>query len=195
MVSPVAATKGFATGAPPPPPPVSVLASVDEGGADGYLAESLADEPSAVGAPYPADVNEEEVSSRGESGADAVLALLSRQVASGLWEEEGRDPIEATALALLALLRLGLSTSHPVHGAQLKKAVDALLDHLASTVTPPHLRELALAVAWLLASGRRTRRAIEDAARGGGHDLAPLAATFGNEPAVRARVDLLSPPV
>lgn len=123
------------------------------------------------------------------------LVLLSRQTAAGLWEEPGRDLAEATVDALLALLRLGLTAAHPIHGAQLKKAVDALLAHLVASPVPPRVRELALGVAWLIASGRRTRHAIEDAARGGGADLAPLAATFGSEPAVRARVDLLSPAV
>ncbi len=189
---------GFTTGAPPPA--TRILADAPEelaGGDFAYSAEAFEDE-SAAFAPEPAGAD----GGRGEQpkgrGGDPVLALLSRQAASGLWEEPGRDPVAATVDALLALLRLGLSTSHPIHGAQLRKAVDALLARLAAPLVPslePRVRELALGVAWLLASGRRTRRAIEDAARGAGGDLAALSATLGNEPAVRARVDLLSPPV
>jgi len=194
MASPAArAGAGFATGAPPPPMS-GVLRDAEERAADGYVAEAFDAELSAPYAAVPASMEEAPHLVKG-APADPQLALLSRQAASGLWEEDGRDPIEATALALLALLRLGLSTSHPVHGAQLKKAVEALLAHLASASSGARVRELALGVAWLLASGRRTRRTIEDATRGGGNDLAALAATFGDEPAVRARVDLLSPPV
>lgn len=199
--APKRASRAFATGGPPAHAPMRTNARATEGASgDDASAESFAEEALPLSAPLlldnsmdggmmPMDVG----GTRKES--DSVLALLSRQDASGLWEEAGRDPVEATALALLALLRLGLSTSHPVHGAQVKKAVDALLDHLATTTAPPRVRELALGVAWLLASGRRTRRAVEDAARGSGSDLAALTATFGSEPAVRARVDLLSPPV
>ena len=122
---------------------------------------------------------------------DPILEILERQTASGLWEEAGRDAVDATAEALVALVRLGLTTAHPVYGAQLKKAVDALLDRLASS--PAEARELALGVAWLVASGRRTRQAIEALARGAS-DLAALAATLGEEAAVRAHVDRLSAP-
>ncbi|MCL2778868.1 MAG: VIT and VWA domain-containing protein [Polyangiaceae bacterium] len=125
--------------------------------------------------------------------ADPILVLLSQQTASGLWEEPGRDSIALTADALLKLSRLGLSTAHAVYGAQLKKAVDALLDRFTriDLAIEPQIRELALGVAWLVASGRRTRRTVEDAVRCGGHELAALAAVLGDEHAVRARVDTL----
>jgi Ca-activated chloride channel family protein len=120
--------------------------------------------------------------------ADPVLAILSRQSASGLWEEGHRDPIELTVQAMLALVRLGLSSRHMIHGAQIKKAVDALLVRLAANrATDVRLREIALGVAWLLASGPRTRTEIEAAAKG-----SALAVTFGNEPAVRAHVERLA---
>jgi Ca-activated chloride channel homolog len=125
---------------------------------------------------------------------DPVLAILGRQTASGLWEEPGRDAVVVTVDALLALLRLGLTTSHAVYGAQLKKAVDALLERLGESTTPA--LELALGVAWLVASGRRTRQTIEVTARArGSAELVALIATLrsGDEPAVRAHVDRLSP--
>ncbi|MBX3261407.1 MAG: hypothetical protein KF782_17110, partial [Labilithrix sp.] len=132
---------------------------------------------------------------RSKGGADAaVLAILSGQNAAGMWEATGRDDVTVTVEVLLALLRLGLTTAHPVHGAQIKKAVDALLARLGDAAVSPRVRELGLGAAWLVASGRRTRHAIEDAARTGGADLSALAATLGSEPAVRARLDLLAPP-
>lgn len=178
---------GATTGAPPPP-----MGSAKREAPDADALAEASYEGSITFAAYDASDGEESMK---KGSGDPALELLSRQAASGLWEEPGRDPAAVTVDALLALLRLGLSTSHPVHGAQLKKAVDALLARLGAATVEPHVRELALGVAWLLASGRRTRSAIEDAARGGGSDLAVLAATLGNEPAVRARVDLLSPPV
>ena len=105
-----------------------------------------------------------------------------------MWEEAGRDPIEATVDALLVLVRLGITTSHPVHGAQAKKAGDALLAALAAAPRlAPKLAELALAALWLLSTGRRTRVAIKDAltARVG---LEDLAAALGRDEDVRAHV-------
>lgn len=131
-------------------------------------------------------------SERGPS-SDPLLATLERQSASGLWEAPGRDPIEVTVDALLVLLRLGVSTSHPVHGAQTKKAVEALLDALASAPSlDPKVAELALAALWLLSTGRRTRTAIKDAtgARAG---LEGLAAILGRDEDVRAHVERIAP--
>lgn len=123
---------------------------------------------------------------------DPVLATLERQLASGLWAEPGRDPIEATIEALLSLVRLGLSTSHAVHGAQTKKAVDVLLDLVVRTPElDARLAELALATLWLLATGRRTRRAIEEQASRRGH--ARLAELFEHGDDVSAYVERLAP--
>jgi hypothetical protein len=54
----------------------------------------------------------------------------------------------------------------------------------------PRVFELALGVAWLVSSGRRTRQAIEEAVERRGPSLA---AALGSEPAVRTHVDRLSP--
>jgi Ca-activated chloride channel family protein len=127
------------------------------------------------------------------AAADPITAMLERQSASGMWEEAGRDPIEVTVDALLVLLRLGITTSHPVHGAQAKKAVDALLAALvAAPAVAPKLAELALAALWLLSTGRRTRVAIKDAttARPG---LEDLAAVLGRDDDVRAHVERIAP--
>jgi Ca-activated chloride channel family protein len=128
----------------------------------------------------------------GTSGADPLTALLERQSASGMWEEAGRDPIEVTVDALLVIVRLGITTSHPVHGAQAKKAGDALLAALAAAPKlAPKLAELALAALWLLSTGRRTRVAIKDAttARVG---LEDLAAALGRDEDVRAHVERIA---
>ena len=120
-----------------------------------------------------------------------MLATLERQSASGLWEEEREETVLASVRALLALVRLGLSTSHPVHGAQTRKGVEALLERIAQdgTVEAP-VAELALATLWLLATGRRTRTAIEqEAARRGHGHLLELVAHAGD---VRAHAEQLA---
>jgi Ca-activated chloride channel family protein len=124
--------------------------------------------------------------------ADPVHALLERQSASGLWEEEREEAVVATVRVLVALVRFGLSTSHPVHGAQTRKGVDALLARLeADGGIAPHLAELALATMWLLATGQRTRTLLEhEAARRGLANLLDRAVHAGD---VRALVERLAP--
>ncbi len=120
---------------------------------------------------------------------DPILDVLERQAASGLWEQPGEPALACTIDALLVLLHQGVDATHPVHGAQVKKAIEALVDEALRAAAQANEVMLALALAWLLASGRRTRRAIEDAARGRA-ELATLA--LGDEAAVRARVDALA---
>ncbi|WP_224248562.1 VIT domain-containing protein [Hyalangium gracile] len=126
------------------------------------------------------------------SGAD-VTALLSRQLASGLWAGTGTGPepvrqARATALALLELLRQGITSNHPLHGAQVKKAVDALLALASELTGVPEVAELALGVAWLAAAGPRTRGRIAQAAQ----PLAGLSACIGDEAKLRQHVDTLA---
>lgn len=129
-----------------------------------------------------------------EGGVDTgAEGLLSRQLANGLWEGtgEGSEPVRqarATALALLTLLREGITSSHPLHGAQVKKAVEALLSLAASLSGDAQVAELALGVAWLAAAGPRTRGRIEQAAK----PLAGLNGRLGNEVALREHVDTLA---
>lgn len=121
--------------------------------------------------------------------ADPILAILAQQSASGLWESTGRDPILVTVDALLVLVRAGITTSHAIHGAQTKKAVDALLEAIAagSTVDAKTI-ELALGIAWLLSTGRRTRTTIRDAAQKiAGTSM--LATLLGKDDDVRAHVE------
>jgi Ca-activated chloride channel family protein len=125
-------------------------------------------------------------------GAD-VTALLSQQLASGLWAGTGSGPepvrqARATALALLELLRQGITSNHALHGAQVKKAVEALLSLAAGLTGVPEVAELALGVAWLVAAGPRTRSRIVQAAQ----PLAGLSACIGDEVKLRQHVDTLA---
>jgi Ca-activated chloride channel family protein len=127
--------------------------------------------------------------------ADPVLLLLQRQLASGLWEPSGGGDDTARALAtaraLLELLDQGITTSHRIHGAQVRKAVAALV------ATLPHLAradaaaaEFAACVAWLVAPGPRSRRQLEDALQKHAA-LRALRPSFDDEVALRTRVDAL----
>ncbi len=124
---------------------------------------------------------------------DHTVDLLSRQLASGLWDEPGSGDSEvrqvrATARALLTLLRAGITSTHALHGAQIKKAVSALIA-LASAIAKraPAEAELALGVAWLTASGRRTRGEITAAVDAA--SLASLKSRLGDEAALRAHLE------
>lgn len=163
-------------------------------GSDGLEVQCLAD-ASAFPAPRAVSVDGFGRGGHGaSSAADPLTTLLERQSASGLWEAPGRTPIEATVDALLVLLRLGISTSHPVHGAQTKKAVEALLDALAAASSADaKLAELALGTLWLLSTGRRTRSTIKQALSAR-HGLEALAAVLGRDDEVRAYVERIAPP-
>jgi Ca-activated chloride channel family protein len=105
-----------------------------------------------------------------KDAGDALRALLGAKLASGLWDEndptadENLRRARATARRLLELASLGITAAHPLHGAQIKKAVEALLalvPQLPNTKDDAKVAELALGAAWLVSSGRRTRHTIE----------------------------------
>jgi Ca-activated chloride channel family protein len=128
-----------------------------------------------------------------QSAADGGVGLLEQQLASGLWAGTGTgaEPVRqarATALALLELLRQGITSSHALHGAQVKKAVEALLALVPQLSGAPDVAELALGVAWLVAAGPRTRGKIAEAAQ----PLAGLSSRLQNEVALRQHVDALA---
>jgi Ca-activated chloride channel family protein len=124
-----------------------------------------------------------------------VRALLERQLASGLWDGDGQPgaPLvqaRATTEALLTLLRAAINSAHAFYGAQVKKAVSALVRLVVSLAGRDlELAERALAVAWLAASGRRTRKEVESAIAGE-PGLAGLLAQLGDERALQARLAL-----
>ncbi|AGC42103.1 von Willebrand factor type A domain-containing protein [Myxococcus stipitatus DSM 14675] len=127
---------------------------------------------------------------RADSGAEG---LLGQQLANGLWAASGAGPepvrqARATALALLELLRQGITSSHALHGAQVKKAVEALLSLAGQLSSAPEVAELALGVAWLVAAGPRTRGRIEQAAK----PWTSLSGRLGNDTELRQHVDALA---
>jgi Ca-activated chloride channel family protein len=192
-------TKGmFGAGSMPPnaairSPSLSRMAKGDALGMDRGFEDGDV-KAAAAGAPaYPASFEPARPKPARPKPADPLRELLQRQLASGLWDDPAApgDPFgqaRTTLEALRELLRAGVDTAHGLYGAQVKKAVAALA-RLAQTLVARDrdLAERALGVAWLAASGRRTRREVEDAVS---HEpaLAGLRAQLGDERALRARM-------
>jgi Ca-activated chloride channel family protein len=179
--------------AAPPPPPSDYADAADEE----YSVRTLARGVGLAQGGHGAMHEREEGGVTERPPVDAVLSVLSLQGANGLWELTGKSTLEATVDALVVLLREGVTAGHPVHGAQVKKGVEALLaaieaiDPAATPKAEPRLVELALGVAWLLSTGRRTRAAIE-AAVARRADLGTLRAALASEAQLRAHVDRLA---
>ncbi len=155
--------------------------------------ELFADMASDDEAPAAAPMEEELSVAEHAPNADGGGGLLETQLASGLWAGTGSGPepvrqARATALALLELLRQGITSSHALHGAQVKKAVEALLALVPQLGGAPEVAELALGVAWLVAAGPRTRGRIAQAAQ----PIAGLSARLENEVTLRQHVDTLA---
>jgi len=113
--------------------------------------------------------------------------ILSRQLASGLWagDDGGIEAsVRATALALLTLNKAGINTAHAMYGAQLKKAISALVT-AADALSDKTLAELALSASWLVASGARSRAQVVEVAKKYG-------ITFADETSVRAQAEALA---
>ncbi|HYO72639.1 MAG TPA: VIT domain-containing protein [Archangium sp.] len=162
---------------------LSLGASMDDVGYDGE-AEAFEWSAPAAGMPIEPEPAHE---------ADGGVGLLGKQLASGLWAGTGAgaEPVRqarATALALLELLRQGITSSHALHGAQVKKAVEALLALVPQLGGAPDVAELALGVAWLVAAGPRTRGRIAQAAQ----PIAGLSSRLQNEVTLRQHVDTLA---
>jgi Ca-activated chloride channel family protein len=129
---------------------------------------------------------------------DPLVRLLTQQLASGLWDDPTSSDHEdvrcarATSRALLTLLQAGVSTHHPRCGTQVRKAVEALITLVRQLATrAPQVAELALGVAWLVASGQRTRRKIETIVAG--HPAYnTLRSHLGNAHTVRLYVEQLA---
>ncbi|OJH36120.1 VIT domain-containing protein [Cystobacter ferrugineus] len=164
----------------------SRLMRVEEAAAS--LQEALSAPPSE-----PDMALEDEGAAEGATLRGTPVELLGRQLANGLWAGTGpgSEPVRqarATALALLELLRQGITSGHALHGSQVKKAVEALLALLPSLGHAPEVTELALGVAWLVSAGPRTRGRISQAAR----PLAGLSARLEDEAKLRQHVDTLA---
>jgi Ca-activated chloride channel family protein len=107
-----------------------------------------------------------EYSAEGPPALDSVAAILARQLASGLWGAEGGvagpSQVKATAFALLDLFNAAITSSDPRHGPQVRKAIQALLKLARQGIDDPRALELALGVAWLCATGPRTRAQVDE---------------------------------
>ena len=103
-----------------------------------------------------------ERSAAGAHAGDSTVDLLNRQCASGLWGD-GEDPVSAraTVAALIELHTKGIDSSHPLYGAQVKKAIEALLALAAKLDATDE--ELVLATALLCAGSRRVKANVERA--------------------------------
>lgn len=122
---------------------------------------------------------------------DEPVTIMARQLASGLWSEsDDRAAVRETSLALWRLYCTGVNTTHAMYGTPVKKAVEALLERVKKlSVSDTVLVSFALGVAWLIATGRRTRTDIESVA-----SAVPACAgkLNGDERATRAWVEGMS---
>jgi Ca-activated chloride channel homolog len=198
---------GGAPGGPPramPPAPVSASAPMSPPKAKGMLGRAVdalagISAKKAANASFrrrEAELDEGAPAAEASASADPVMAILERQLASGLWDENDStadDDVRrarATARALLELIDLGVTSAHPLHGAQVKKAVEALLLSAPALASrDKKVAELALGVAWLAASGRRTRRQIEDEV---GKSAVTLRVWLADAEALKAHLEQLS---
>lgn len=149
--------------------------------------------PAKPKAAAPRSGREEAAEGRAQEPADDLGALFGRQLASGLWDDaalgaEGElRQLRATARVLRTLVERGVDTTHPLYGAPLRKALEAVAAAAAALVAQDAAAvERALGAAWLLAVGPRTRATVEAAIGGGG--FAALAAMAGDAARVRAWV-------
>lgn len=95
------------------------------------------------------------------SGVDEVVELLASQNAAGFFGEgTGSGAVLRTVAVLHALVGRGIDSAHPRYGAQIKRAIEALLGSFTTQAMAPALCEPALAVAFLAASGARTRALV-----------------------------------
>jgi Ca-activated chloride channel family protein len=107
---------------------------------------------------------ESEVANKKEAAGSSLERTLESQRASGLWDATD-STLAATIAAFRVLVREGLTTSHAIYGANAKKAIDAIVAAASSPKIPASERETALLLAFLVASGRKSRAAVLDAIR------------------------------
>jgi Ca-activated chloride channel family protein len=159
----------------PPPPPPPMLAEE----ADGFD-DTLSDR--AMAAPA---VDALRAEAKAEGGADPILGLLTTQRASGLFADgDDERALVATTDALARLLAAGITSGHALYGEQVKRAIEAVVA-LATRLGARASVERALALAFLMASGKRTRRSVETAI----DTLAPtLRPRLGDEGALRQSI-------
>ncbi|MGZ3452423.1 MAG: VIT domain-containing protein [Polyangiales bacterium] len=153
-----AAPASAARYAPPPSPQPARSGSVFSRAKDaisGFFQGEPASDERPLAEPMVMEELEAPVPEAKPSG-DPAFAILSRQLASGLWDDGKGDTIGATKKALTDLLRLGIDTAHPLHGELVRKAIEALVPIASKEPS-------ALYVAFLAAAGKRTRKLVRDA--------------------------------
>jgi Ca-activated chloride channel family protein len=192
---PVHAPAGWAIGVPAEPAemmkPASFVYAPAPAAMDGFAEMDFLAAPAparayampATGAPPPmmareksvtfslADLAEqmEEGAPEPSGGEDAVAALFTEQLASGLWgREDDSDAARllATARAFAVFAEHGVDTAHPVYGAQVKKAIEAVLA-LAKALAGDESVRAALEAAAKVAAGRRLQAEIKGALAAG----------------------------
>ncbi|WP_437592275.1 VIT domain-containing protein [Sorangium sp. So ce1000] len=129
---------------------------------------------------------------------DSLGRLFEEQLASGLWERDGSDDLGRLASTALGLARChdqGVDSAHPIYGAQIAKAIEALCALAASLLQRGGADAevaAALASAYLVASGRRLRARVHDAVAAAAPEaVRALLGELGDAAALRRRVDAL----
>ncbi|WP_437625469.1 VIT domain-containing protein [Sorangium sp. So ce1151] len=147
--------------------------------------------PGSVAAPPPS------AAPAGTPGDD-LGRFFEEQLASGLWERgEPTDlgRLTSTALCLATCHEQGVDSAHPIYGAQVAKAVEALCALAESLLQGGGAdREVAeaLAAAYLVASGRRLRARVHGVAAGAASEaVRGVAGELGDAGALRRRVEAL----
>jgi Ca-activated chloride channel family protein len=158
-----------APGAPPPPPAMAPLpASMAKSMAprEALEAEAFDDmDLSVAPAAFDGIMREDAAPAKMKKEAGSSLErTLESQRASGLWDATDMT-LAATVAALRVLVREGLTTSHAIYGANVKKAIDAVVSAAGRATISADERETALLLAYLVASGRKSRAAVLDAIR------------------------------
>jgi len=172
------------TGAPPPPEDFADDAddldmhTLADRSFDGFAAEG------GFGARAESDAELAKEVRADAKGASSLDVTLQAQRASGLWDADAGS-LTRTIAALRDLLVHGITTAHAIYGANAKKAIEAV----AAIASDPALRaadrDTALLLAYLVASGRKSRALVVDAIR----KHAPgLVARLADEAALRAAV-------
>jgi len=171
-----------AAGAPPPPPPMP--------GAPPPAPAAYA--PPAAFAPPPAPADS---AAAPQGGGSDPTALLEQQLASGLWEGPGGTDaarLLATAQALVACFKAQIDSAHPTFGTQVRKAVEAvckLAAELAKKGESGREVKVALAAAFLVASGRRLRGQVTTAANDAGDEgIKAFVASLTDADAAKAKL-------
>ncbi|MBX7197121.1 MAG: hypothetical protein K1X94_34045, partial [Sandaracinaceae bacterium] len=166
----IGAASGYAPPAPPPPPPHEL-----------DLLDAESDDMAIDAMAAPADLVSYSREEAQKESASPLDRTLEAQRASGLWDAS-HTTLAASIAALRVLVREGITTSHAIYGANAKKAVEAVVSLAGSTAIPASERETALLLAYLVASGRKSRALVLDAIRA---SAPALEARLADEAALR----------